>query len=161
MASSPRIERAGPAVADIYLDACCFIYLVGSRVGGLSSRNGSAISNRPRGLSRRSSRGSSAARSQRAMVTECLLRRYDMLFGAGRVVVLDVSAEVIDRATDLPARYGFKTPDAIHLATAIESAATEFWTGDAGIVDGSLQHARRGGARASSTRRCFGVVSPR
>ncbi len=49
-------------------------------------------------------------------------------------LVLDVSAKVIDRATELRARYGFKSPDAIHLATAIESGANEFLTGDAGLA---------------------------
>jgi hypothetical protein len=44
-----------------------------------------------------------------------------------------VSAEVIDRATELRARHGFKSPDAIHLATALESGANEFWTGDAAL----------------------------
>lgn len=62
-----------------------------------------------------------------------LLERYDTLFGADRVAVLDVSEQVIDRATDLRARHGFKTPDAIHLATALESSAAEFWTGDAAL----------------------------
>jgi uncharacterized protein len=62
-----------------------------------------------------------------------LLERYDRLFGASRVAVLDVSARVIDRATELRARHGFKSPDAIHLATALECAATEFWTGDAAL----------------------------
>jgi predicted nucleic acid-binding protein len=47
--------------------------------------------------------------------------------------VLDVSAKVIDRATELRARHGFKSPDAIHLATALESGANEFWTGDAAL----------------------------
>jgi uncharacterized protein len=63
-----------------------------------------------------------------------LLERYDALFGASRVAVLDVSSKVIDRATELRARYGFKSPDAIHLATAIEYAASEFWTADAGLA---------------------------
>jgi predicted nucleic acid-binding protein len=62
-----------------------------------------------------------------------LLERYDRLFGASRVAVLDVTAKIIDGATVLRARHGFKTPDAIHLATAIECAATEFWTGDVGL----------------------------
>jgi len=60
-----------------------------------------------------------------------LFERYEALFAADRVAVLDVSDHVIDRATDLRARHGFKTPDAIHLATAIEFTAAEFWTGDA------------------------------
>ena len=42
-----------------------------------------------------------------------LLGRYDSLFGASRVAVHDVSAKVIDRATELRARHGFKSPDAI------------------------------------------------
>jgi predicted nucleic acid-binding protein len=63
-----------------------------------------------------------------------LLGRYDSLFGASRVAVLEVSAKVIDRATELRARHGFKSPDAIHLATALESGANEFWTGDAALL---------------------------
>ena len=43
-----------------------------------------------------------------------LLERYDALFAADRIEVVDVSEHVIDRATDLRARHGFKTPDAIH-----------------------------------------------
>jgi predicted nucleic acid-binding protein len=62
-----------------------------------------------------------------------LLDRYDTLFGADRVAVLDVSERVIDRATDLRARHGFKTPDAIHLATALESSTAEFWMADAAL----------------------------
>ncbi|HKO48946.1 MAG TPA: PIN domain-containing protein [Polyangiaceae bacterium] len=62
-----------------------------------------------------------------------ILERYDTLFGADRVAVLDVSEQVINRATDLRARHGFKTPNAIHLATALESSAAEFWTGDAAL----------------------------
>jgi len=63
-----------------------------------------------------------------------LLRRHDALFGASRVLVADISAAVIDRATSVRARYGFKSPDAIHLATAIEGGASESWTGDAGLA---------------------------
>jgi predicted nucleic acid-binding protein len=62
-----------------------------------------------------------------------LLARYDALFGATRVDVVDVTASVIDRATDLRGRYRFKTPDCIHLATAVEIGASAFWTGDAGL----------------------------
>ena len=47
--------------------------------------------------------------------------------------MLPVSEQIIDRATELRARHGFKTPDAIHLATALESSAAEFWTVDAAL----------------------------
>lgn len=59
-----------------------------------------------------------------------LLERYDALFAASRVVVLDVSAKIVDRATSMRAKYGLKSPDAIHIATAVEYGASSFWTGD-------------------------------
>ncbi len=52
-----------------------------------------------------------------------LLAAYDNFFSAKRFVMWEVDSGVIERATDLRARYGFRTPDAIHLATAIESHA--------------------------------------
>lgn len=53
-----------------------------------------------------------------------LLSEYEAVFDAARFVLLDVTAAVLDRATDLRARHGFKVPDAIHLASAIEAGAT-------------------------------------
>ena len=41
---------------------------------------------------------------------------------------------MLDRATDLRVRHGFKVPDAIHLASAIEAGADAFLTGDAGLA---------------------------
>jgi predicted nucleic acid-binding protein len=123
MASSPRIEPAGPVVADIYLDSCCFIYLVEGepvwrtvveqRLRDLEPSSRLVTSQ----LARLECRTKPTRDGNRA-----LLERYDRLFGADRVAVFDVSAQVIDRATHLRARHGFKTPDAIHLATALESA---------------------------------------
>ena len=121
-------------MADIYLDACCFIYLVEGEPGWRT-----VVEQRLRSLEPISK----LVTSQLARL-ECrtkpmrdgnrsLLERYDMLFGADRVAVLDVSAQVIDRATELRARYALKTPDAIHLATALESSAAEFWTADAAL----------------------------
>jgi predicted nucleic acid-binding protein len=122
-------------VADVYLDSCCFIYLV---EGQPSWRT--VVEARLRGLGPTTN----LITSQLARL-ECrmkpmrdgdtsLLARYDSVFAASRVVVTDVSAAIIDRATSVRARYGFKSPDAIHLATAIECGASEVWTGDAGLA---------------------------
>ena len=43
---------------------------------------------------------------------------------------IPISEEVIDTATDLRATYNFKTPDSIHLASAISVNADIFLTGD-------------------------------
>jgi predicted nucleic acid-binding protein len=64
---------------------------------------------------------------------QALLARYDALFGASRLVLRDLTASVVDGATQLRARYGFKSPDALHLASAIECGAAAFWTGDAAL----------------------------
>jgi uncharacterized protein len=63
-----------------------------------------------------------------------LLATYDAFFTRARVTLVALTGAAIDRATDLRARYGFKTPDAIHLAAAIEAGADGFVTGDAGLA---------------------------
>jgi predicted nucleic acid-binding protein len=51
-------------------------------------------------------------------------------FAGVELVLVDVSAAIIERATDLRAKYNLKTPDALHYATAVEVGATVFLTGD-------------------------------
>jgi hypothetical protein len=94
-------------VADIYLDSCCFIYLV---EGEREWRT--VVERRLRDLEPTSRLVTSqlARLECRAKPTRdgnrALLARYDMLFGADRVAVVDVSADVIDRATAVRARHG-------------------------------------------------------
>lgn len=59
-----------------------------------------------------------------------LLAAYDSFFTADRFVIAELTAEVIDRATDLRAVHNFSSPDALHLATAIVEKADIFLTGD-------------------------------
>ena len=63
-----------------------------------------------------------------------LLAKYDEFFTRRLVRVAEITARVIEQATELRARYGFKTPDAIHLATAIEERADLFLTGDGDLA---------------------------
>ncbi len=61
------------------------------------------------------------------------LALYDAFFARRRLRLAEVSADVIERATELRAAHGFKTPDAIHLATAQLESADLFLTGDANL----------------------------
>ena len=59
-----------------------------------------------------------------------LLSAYDLFFGAKEMTLLNIDERVIDIATRLRATYAFKSPDAIHLASAIACEADCFLTGD-------------------------------
>ena len=56
------------------------------------------------------------------------LRQFDVFFMACEIIVLDRA--IFERATLLRANSNLKTPDALHLATAIETNCDEFWTND-------------------------------
>ncbi len=63
-----------------------------------------------------------------------LLAKYTAFFTMERLIISEVTADIIERATDLRVRYNFKTPDAIHLATAIEEKSDLFLTGDKALA---------------------------
>lgn len=63
-----------------------------------------------------------------------LLALYDAFFSSSSLRVVEIGSAIVERATDLRAKYGFKTPDAFHLATAIEENAQSFLTGDKGLA---------------------------
>ena len=63
-----------------------------------------------------------------------LLALYDAFFAGSEVEILEITAAVVEKATEVRASLNVKTPDAIHLATAIISGATAFLTGDRGLV---------------------------
>jgi predicted nucleic acid-binding protein len=56
--------------------------------------------------------------------------QFDVFFTGMELVLAEVTAAVIERATNLRAKYNLKSPDAIHYATAVEVGATAFLTGD-------------------------------
>jgi uncharacterized protein len=62
-----------------------------------------------------------------------LLAKYDDFFSGDAVEVVEITLPIIDLATTLRARHGFKSPDAIHLATALHIGASRFLTADAAL----------------------------
>ncbi len=59
-----------------------------------------------------------------------LLAAFDSYFAAIASEIVPLTRQVIDVATDLRARYGFRTPDAIHLAAAVVDSCDLFLTND-------------------------------
>lgn len=59
-----------------------------------------------------------------------LLNDFDRFFDESVSEVIALSHDVIEIATEIRARYGFKTPDAIHLAAAKTSNCELFLTND-------------------------------
>lgn len=59
-----------------------------------------------------------------------LLKDYEDFFQGVIAELIVLSHEVLDRATEIRARYGFRTPDAIHLAAAVVNGCDVFLTND-------------------------------
>jgi uncharacterized protein len=59
-----------------------------------------------------------------------LLKDYDDFFAYAVAEIVALSREILDRATEIRARYGFKTPDAVHLAAAVVASCDVFLTND-------------------------------
>lgn len=117
----------------LYVDSCCIIYLIEA-----TSPFHARVAQR---LMKHSATPTALLVTSRLARLECrtkplrdndaaLLARYETFFGAQRLRLLDLSPEVIERATELRVKYGFKTPDALHLATAIIERVDVVLTGD-------------------------------
>jgi predicted nucleic acid-binding protein len=63
-----------------------------------------------------------------------LLALFDAFFAGAEVALLDVTEPVLEKATEIRAALNLKTPDAIHLASAILAGATAFLTGDRNLA---------------------------
>ena len=125
------------SLSRIYLDASCIIYLIEA-----ADPFHAAVVAR---LAHHRADPSASVVTSRLSRLECrtrplregnsdVLEAYDAFFSADQLVLAEVDRLVIERATALRARHGFKTPDAIHLATAIGEGARVFLTGDAALA---------------------------
>jgi len=59
-----------------------------------------------------------------------LLNEFDRFFASEGLQTIAFGARIFDKATELRATHGTKTPDALHLAAAIIAGCAEFWTND-------------------------------
>jgi predicted nucleic acid-binding protein len=61
---------------------------------------------------------------------QVILAQYDEFFSQAVQRVMPLTTAVVDRATIIRGQYHFKTPDALHLAAAIEAGCQVFLTND-------------------------------
>jgi len=59
-----------------------------------------------------------------------LINTFEKFFDETVEELLSLSREVVDRATEIRARYGFKVPDSLHLAAALRAGCDAFLTND-------------------------------
>ena len=57
----------------------------------------------------------------------------DILINSGQFRLLPVTQNIADSAAGLRARYNLRTPDALHIATAIDAGCDAFLTNDNGL----------------------------
>ena len=53
-----------------------------------------------------------------------------MLLNTQSILTIPMNSIVAERAAELRAKYGLKTPDALHVATALETGSQAFLTND-------------------------------
>jgi predicted nucleic acid-binding protein len=63
-----------------------------------------------------------------------LLASYEAICFARRFDFVELTEDVVDRATSLRAFHGFGTPDVLHRAAALEARTDLFLTGDAQLT---------------------------
>lgn len=66
------------------------------------------------------------------------LSQFDRFFMACEIIALDRA--VFERATSLRAESHLKTPDALHLAAAIQAECDQFWTNDKQLATTANRH---------------------
>jgi predicted nucleic acid-binding protein len=117
----------------IYLDSCIVIYLIEQTPGfgpRASSRVAALLANGDRMVVSDLSRLECRANPLTAGDTTTL-GHYDLFFANSVEPVVPLTTAVCDRATEIRGKYRFGTPDALHLAAAVESGCRVFLTNDA------------------------------
>ncbi|MDR3352272.1 MAG: PIN domain-containing protein [Zoogloeaceae bacterium] len=126
-----------------YLDSCVLIHLVeqsprqGAMIKAALKRHGARMQICWTALTRLECRTRPLRENNRI-----LLARFDAFFTQADAVFFDLATNIYEFATELRARHRLKTPDALHLAAAIEGGCDEFWTNDTRLDAAASAHLR-------------------
>lgn len=131
-----KFSAALRAVSRLYIDAAPLIYYVEENLGYIA---------RIDAVIQLVDRGTVMAFSSVILLPEVLsyplkLQRADLekayrdaLTGSPNFELIPVSRAIAERATELRARHNLRTPDALHVATALEVQCDAFLTNDLGL----------------------------
>lgn len=120
----------------VYLDSCIVIYLI---------QGPDAVRNALREALRATQACFSALTRLECRVRPLreaasgLLTEFDRFFQSKNLRRCRLTGAVYEMATELRAAHGVKTPDALHLAAAIQGGCEEFWTNDHRLPDALQQ----------------------
>ncbi|AVZ79421.1 VapC toxin family PIN domain ribonuclease [Zoogloeaceae bacteirum Par-f-2] len=125
----------------LYLDSCIIIYYVEQRPDYFAP------------VDARINAGDSLVTVSDLCRLECLvhpmragdaapLTAFERFFAADDLWITPSTSSVFKLATELRARHCLKTPDALHLAAAIEAGCDEFWTNDHRLDAAASRHLR-------------------
>lgn len=117
----------------LYFDSSAIIYLIEGRgatrqlirariAAAVSSFNGGICTSRISLLECRS--------KPMRLKNDPLLAAYDAILLNSPMAVFEIDASIVAVATKLQADHNLRTPDSIHMATAIHQGASAFLTGD-------------------------------
>lgn len=121
----------------VYLDTCCAIYLL-EDVQPFSALIRQHLANNPDAIL-----CVSALVRVESLVkpsidgNHALIEDYEIFLADQRWLSIDDN--VFSSALNLRIKHKIKTPDALHLATAIENGCTEFWTNDNRLNEAAKQ----------------------
>lgn len=112
----------------VYLDTCLVIYLVEGEAGIAQTVEAAVLAQ-----SAAEYCGSALLRLECLVGplrsgNTALVEQYERMFAS--LSWLPMPDSVYDHAARLRAAHALKTPDALHLATALEAGCDEFWTND-------------------------------
>lgn len=110
-----------------YLDACIIIYLI-ERVSGFQDKLFKKLPAKANIVTSDLTRLECRVKPLQ-ISNDQLIKEYNYFF-SNSIEIQKVSPEVIDKATEIRSNYSIKTPDSIHLASAIVSNSTYFLTND-------------------------------
>jgi predicted nucleic acid-binding protein len=63
-----------------------------------------------------------------------ILAAFDQFFNGIELQIVELTASIVEYATELRAVYNLKSPDALHLSSAIQSGSAIFLTADQGLA---------------------------